>query len=84
MRRLKFALVTAAVVLTSLALTGCEGLTVPSTADPGATPTGASASTATKELKDLTTAGGLSMAGYSRMHFHIWASQGSGCDTRDG
>jgi hypothetical protein len=23
------------------------------------------------------------MAGYSRMHFHIWASQGSGCDTRD-
>jgi Protein of unknown function (DUF1524) len=83
MRRLNIALATAAALLASLVLAGCSGLTVPSAADPGATPTGASASTATKELKDLTIASGLSMAGYSRDRFHIWASQGSGCDTRD-
>jgi Protein of unknown function (DUF1524) len=83
MRRLRIALAIATTVITSLTLAGCEGLAVSSGADPGATPTGASATTATTELTELTIAGGLSMAGYSRAKFHIWAAQGSGCDTRD-
>jgi len=35
------------------------------------------------QLATLTVAGGLSMAGYSRDRFHIWAAQGGNCDTRD-
>jgi hypothetical protein len=84
MRRLRIFLATAATaLLTSLAMTGCAGLSIESTVNPGGTPTGATATTATKELKALTIASGLSMSGYSRDHFHIWAAQGGGCDTRD-
>jgi hypothetical protein len=83
MRRLRITLAISVAVLATLTLAGCEGLAGSSGADPGPTPTGASATTATKELKELTIGGGLTMAGYSRAKFHIWASQGSGCDTRD-
>jgi hypothetical protein len=67
-----------------MALTGCAGLSIEPTTDPSAAaPTGATAQAAARELDGLTVATGLSMAGYSRTRFHIWASQGGGCDTRD-
>ena len=74
---------TAATALTMLALAGCAGLTIDAGAAPGTTPTGASAATAESQLHALTVNSGLSMSGYSRDRFHIWASQGHGCDTRD-
>lgn len=73
----------AVTALTLLALAGCAGLTIDAGAAPGATPTGASAATAESQLHALTVNSGLTMSGYSRDRFHIWASQGHGCDTRD-
>jgi Protein of unknown function (DUF1524) len=47
-------------------------------------PTVAASGQAERQLAGLTVvAAGLSMAGYSRDRFHIWAEQGGGCDTRD-
>jgi hypothetical protein len=72
-----------AALAAALTMTGCAGLSIEPGAEPGATPTAASAAAATQELGALTVGTGLSMAGYSRTRFHIWASQGGGCDTRD-
>jgi hypothetical protein len=78
------AICTAALTATfTLSACGSIALAPPSDTGPGRPPTGASASQATEELKDLHVSPGLSMAGYSREKFHIWASQGDGCDTRD-
>lgn len=75
-------LVTAAAVLGLAG--GCGSLAVDT---PGSTtthqPTAASAAQAAKDLATLKVAAQLSMDGYSRDKFHIWASQGGGCDTRD-
>jgi len=75
--------VTGLVVAALMTLTGCAGIAIQPTTDTGAAPTSANAQTAVRELDGLTVTTGLSMAGYSRTRFHIWASQGGGCDTRD-
>lgn len=82
MRRLRLS-IAAAIATLSLSACGSIALEPPSDTDPGHKPTGASASKASKDLKDLNVDSGLTMAGYSRDKFHIWASQGGGCDTRD-
>jgi uncharacterized protein DUF1524 len=88
MRRLRttFALAVAGFTAT-IALTACQPVDVQ---NPGAgsdtgnhQPTSGDAGKAAKDLKDLKVGGGGTMAGYSRTKFHIWASQGDGCDTRD-
>lgn len=69
-----------------LALTACQPVDVDPNAggDSGThQPTTGDAGQAAKDLKDLQVSSGTSMAGYSRTKFHIWASQGGGCDTRD-
>jgi hypothetical protein len=90
MRRLRSPLArSAAAFATILALAACQPVTVDGGGSTGTatatgnTPTGAGAAEATQELHDLSVKAGLSMAGYSRDRFHIWASQGDGCDTRD-
>lgn len=86
MRRLRISIAAAVAALTAtLTLSACGSIALqaPSDSDPGRQPTGASASKAEQELEGLDIGSGLSMAGYSRDHFHIWASQGGGCDTRD-
>lgn len=83
MRRLS-TLIAAAIAASTLAACGSLGLEPSNgTTLPGHKPTGASAAKAEDLLTKLTVAAGLSMAGYSRDRFHIWASQGDGCDTRD-
>ncbi|HKE63269.1 MAG TPA: HNH endonuclease family protein [Micromonosporaceae bacterium] len=71
----------AATLIATIAVSGCKDVGIESAG--GATPTTGSAATAASELRTLTVATGLSMAGYSRARFHIWSSQGGGCDTRD-
>lgn len=73
----------AAIAILSLSACGSISIEGPSDSDPGHQPTGASASQAQQDLKSLNVAPGLTMSGYSRAKFHIWASQGDGCDTRD-
>src|SRR4051794_7114915 len=53
----------------------------PTTGNGGAT--AVNAAEAVKDLAKLSQRAGDSLAGYSRAKFHIWASQGGGCDTRD-
>jgi len=53
----------------------------PTTGNGGAT--AVNAAEAVKDLAALSQRSGDSLAGYSRAKFHIWASQGGGCDTRD-
>jgi hypothetical protein len=74
-----------AAVIAALSLSACGSIALepPTDSDPGHQPTGASAAKAEEDLKSLDVASGLSMAGYSRDKFHIWAYQGDGCDTRD-
>jgi hypothetical protein len=74
-----------AVLTATFTLAACGSIAIapPGHTGPGHEPTGASASQAAEELKDLSVSSGLSMSGYSRDKFHIWASQGDGCDTRD-
>jgi hypothetical protein len=47
------------------------------------TPSGAPSGGTNAQLDELTVGSALSMAGYSRAKFHIWAEQGGGCNTRD-
>ncbi len=76
MRRLAF------LIACALVASGCGVTTL--TPGPG---TSAGAGTVSgdvnKQLAQLTVSAGLSMAGYSRTRFHIWADQGGGCNTRD-
>ncbi len=77
---------TAATLTAIVSLAACGPLDANAGGDgtgTGKVPTGANAAKATQELHDLSVDAGLSMAGYSRTKFHIWASQGGGCDTRD-
>jgi Protein of unknown function (DUF1524) len=72
--------------LLALALAGAVTAGAGCTAVPlgpgtGASPAGTGQIQA--QLAHLTVASGLSMAGYSRARFHIWAEQGDGCNTRD-
>lgn len=78
----------ATLIVALVALTACQPIAVDNGAGGGSTgtgkaPTGANATRATADLHDLASAGQLSMAGYSRDRFHIWAQQGGDCDTRD-
>lgn len=73
--RLVHALVTATALA---AVAGCALTPVP--ASPTGTPT---APVTGGQLNQLTVSAGLTMAGYSRAKFHIWAEQGGGCNTRD-
>lgn len=69
-------------VVVIAALAGCDpnGL-VPPGPPASAGPSAAAPSRALNQLTVVTTR--LSMAGYSRAKFHIWAEQGGGCNTRD-
>ena len=87
MRRLRttFA-VSIAGLAAMLALTACQPVDVEPTGGAGSgtnQPTTGDAGQAARDLKDLKVSSGGTMAGYSRTKFHIWASQGGGCDTRD-
>jgi hypothetical protein len=62
---------------TVLAATGCSLTPV------GVAPSGAPSGTVAGQLDQLTVGSVLSMAGYSRARFRIWAEQGAGCNTRD-
>jgi hypothetical protein len=62
---------------------GCGSLLAQTPSSTSTKPVAASAEQAAKDLKSLTVAAAGSMDGYSRTKFHIWASQGGGCDTRD-
>ncbi len=67
-----------------MSMAACQPVNIASPTDTSThQPTGADAEKAARDLKDLKVATGESMAGYSRTKFHIWASQGDGCDTRD-
>jgi len=82
MRRLPRLLAALAI---AVSLAACQPIEDPS-AGPTSGPTGAapvSAAQAVKDLAKLSERAGDSLAGYSRTKFHIWASQGDGCDTRD-
>jgi hypothetical protein len=59
------------------ALSGCT------LAPAGTAPSGAPSGSGAAQLDQLTVDSGLTMAGYSRAKFHIWAEQGGGCNTRD-
>lgn len=73
----------AAAAILTLTLAACNP-TLGVTTDPGTgTPTAASAAQSVEKLRTLSVHSELTMAGYSRAKFHIWASQGDGCDTRD-
>ena len=74
MRRLRLS-IAAAIAMLSLSACGSIALEPPSDTDPGHQPTGASASKAEKDLKDLNVDSGLSMAGYSRDNFQTWAAR---------
>lgn len=77
--------ISATAAIAALTLSACGSITLDSPSDtgPGHKPTGASAAKAEQELEGLKVATPLTMSGYSRSKFHIWASQGDGCDTRD-
>jgi hypothetical protein len=67
-------------------IAACQPIDSPATANPGDAPTApnaVNAAQAVKDLQGLSVKAGNSLAGYSRTKFHIWASQGDGCDTRD-
>src|SRR5215470_13539043 len=87
MRRLRTTFAISVAGLTALmALAACQPIDVnPDAGGPsGVTqPTSGDAGQAARELKELKVSTGGTMAGYSRTKFHIWASQGDGCDTRD-
>jgi hypothetical protein len=56
-----------------------DGTSSSGTGDSGGTGAGAGQQLDTLTISNV----GLTMAGYSRAKFHIWADQGHGCDTRD-
>jgi hypothetical protein len=72
-----------AALVACLALVGCGQLQIEPTAPPKGMPTAVTAASANKELDQLNVAPMLAMSGYSRDLFHVWSSQGGGCDTRD-
>src|SRR5262249_44776792 len=67
----------------SLALAACRLLRTEPPPPPTVAPPGANGGTASQQLNKRSVRAGLSMSGYSRDLFHVWASQGGGCDTRD-
>lgn len=72
-----------AALVVYLALAACGLLQAQPTTPPQGLPTGADAAAAAQQLQALSVHSSLSMSGYSRDLFHVWANQGGGCDTRD-